>query len=92
MHCIALQTALIRGKSKNVTFQTVFLIFLSIQSNVLKVFFLFPHVTVRGDWLPFINVYIAFFALIAMTNSFVKLLKWLVDFSHGREVAFLTEP
>lgn len=48
--------------------------------------------TVHGDWSPFINVYIAFFALIAMTNSFVKLLKWLVDFSHGREVAFLTEP
>lgn len=84
--------ALIHGKSKNDASQTVFLIFLSVQSNVLKVFFLFPRVTVHGDWLPFINVYIAFFSLIAMTNSFVKPLKWLVDFLHGREVAFVTEP
>lgn len=66
--------------------------FLSVQSNVLKVSLLFLNVTVHGDVSHLLSCLHSFFPLIAMTNSFAKLLRWLVDLLHERKVAFLTKP
>lgn len=66
--------------------------FLSVQSNVLKVSLLFLNVTVHGDVSHLLSCLHSFFPLIAMTNSFAKPLRWLVDFLHERKVAFLTKP
>lgn len=66
--------------------------FLSVQSNMVKVSFLFLNVTVDGDVSHLLSCLYSFFLLIAMTNSFAKPLWWLADSSHERKVAFLTKP
>lgn len=65
--------------------------FLSVQNNVLKVSLLFCNVVVHGVVSHLLSWLDIFFPLIAMTNSFAKPLRWIVDFLHGRKVAFLTK-
>lgn len=64
---------------------------LSVQNNVLKVSLLFRNVAVHGVVSHLLSWLDRFFPLIAMTNSFAKPLRWVVDFLHRRKVAFLTK-
>lgn len=65
--------------------------FLSVQNNVLKVSLLFRNVAVHGVVSHLLSWLDRFFPLIAMTNSFAKPLRWVVDFLRRRKVAFLTK-
>lgn len=59
--------------------------FLSVQNNVLKVSLLFCNVAVHGVVSHLLSWLDRFFPLIAMTNSFAKPLRWIVDFLHWKE-------
>lgn len=65
--------------------------FLSVQNNVLKVSLLFRNVAVHGVVSHLFSWLDRFFPLIAMTNSFAKPLRWVVDFLRRRKAAFLTK-